>query len=176
MHNVRSLPSQTLNATFLARFDEANDDLRKKEAVRMYWNPFPHPVMFSYHNELLQRYSFIVVSNAGTNDVNGTYYPIGLLNYSIVWENNQHMYLSREWIDNTIGWVFGNMQVCYYGQPTSESFPPTTSWRVYSGMAPAPTVECYLGGDCASSCQLKSELRIAQTSLRWDSNLELRFM
>ena len=142
----------------------------------MYWNPFPHPLMFSYHNELLQRYSFIVVTNAGTHDVNGTYYPIGLLNYSIVWENNQHMYLSREWIDDTIGWVFGNMQVCYYGQPTPNAFPPTTSWRVYSGTASAPTLECHFGGDSVTSYQLKSELLVSQTSIRSDRSLELRFM
>ena len=171
-----SLPSQTLNATFLACFDEVNDDLRKREAVRMYWNPFPHPLMFSYHNEFLQRYSFITVTNAGTHDVNGTYYPIGLLNYSMVWENNQHMYLSREWIDGAIGWIFGNMQVCYYGQPTPNAFPPTSSWRVYSGTAPAPTLECHFGGDSATSYQLKSELLVSQPSIRSGRSLDPCFM
>ena len=114
-------------------------------------SPFSHPILFSYHNELLRQYSYIVVSGAGSPDVNGEYYPIGMLNDAFVWENKQHMFLSREYIDSQFGWIFGNMQICYYGVNTPSSFPPDqAAWRCYSGREPAPQLQMHLGGECQS--------------------------
>ena len=163
--------------SFFNRFEEAYEALNDKETVRPYWNPFPQPVLFSYHNELLQQYSYIVVTRAGSSDVNGTYYPIGMLNQSFVWENDQHMFLSREYIDSKLGWIFGNMQICYYGQKTQSLFPPTeVPWHCYTGVEPPPLLELHLGGECQSVYSLKSKLTLSQTVLRWNHELESQFL
>ena len=144
--------------------------------MKRYWSPFPHPLLFSYQNEFLQHYSFVSVSGAGTTDVNGIYYPLGLFNYSFVWENSQHMHLSRERIDGTIGWILGNMQICYYGQPTEALFPPSSGWRMYAGAEPAPSLTCHLHGDSVASFQLKSAYSLSRDIVNWDASLERSFL
>ena len=94
------LPSHSIVNSFVNRFKDAYSALQERETIRPYWKPFSHPILFSYHNELLRQYSYIVVSGAGSPDVNGEYYPIGMLNDAFVWENKQHMFLSREYIDS----------------------------------------------------------------------------
>lgn len=173
----RRLPSQSIVNSFFNRFEEAYEALNDKETVRPYWNAFPQPVLFSYHNELLQQYSYIVVTRAGSSDVNGTYYPIGVLNKSFVWQNDQHMFLSRECIDGELGWIFGNMQICYYGQRTQSVFPPTEApWHCYTGVDPPPLLELHLGGECQSVYNLKSKLKLTQTVVRWNHELEGQFL
>lgn len=169
-------PSPSVKSSFINRFNESLEFVNTINTIKPYWTPFSHPVSFSYHNELMQRYSYIIVSGSGTSDVNGTYYPIGMLNDSFVWENNQHMYLTREWIDNTIGWMFGNLQLCYYGQPTDSLFPPSNQWKCYSGKEPTPTIQCFLAGECHSTSKLRSSIQCTQKSLRWNDELLHSFL
>ena len=120
----------------------------------------------------MQQYSYIHVSGCGTSDVNRTYYPIGIPNNAFVWENEQHMYLTREVIDNTTGWMFGNLQIYYYGQATNEDFPPTNQlWKCYSGKEPLPILDCFIAGECYSTVQLKKTLTCSQKSIQWNNSL-----
>ena len=171
-----SLPSQSLNATFTEKLEESKDDYQSRNEASIYWKPFPRTLLFSYQNELSQRYSVIKVTGAGIEDVNGTYYPIGLLNKSFVWQNSQHVYLSREFIDEQVGWIFGNTEVCYYGQPSPSPFPPPDGWRIYKGQQPAPEVTCQLMGESLTAAQLRAHQDGNQKVIRWDTDLKRQFM
>lgn len=171
------LPSHSIVNSFVNRFKDAYSALQERETIRPYWKPFSHPILFSYHNELLRQYSYIVVSGAGSPDVNGEYYPIGMLNDAFVWENKQHMFLSREYIDSQFGWIFGNMQICYYGVNTPSSFPPDqAAWRCYSGREPAPQLQMHLGGECQSVFNLRNRVATLQKVFRWNRDLDLQVL
>lgn len=171
------LPSHSIVNSFVSRFKDAYSALQERETIRPFWKPFSHPIFFSYHNELLRQYSYIVVSGAGSPDVNGKYYPIGMLNDAFVWENKQHMFLSREYIDNQFGWIFGNMRTCYYGIDNPSSFPPDqVVWRCYSGKDPAPQLHMHLGGECQSVFDLRNQVATMQKVFRWTRDLELQVL
>lgn len=166
------LPSPSVKSTFVTSFNDAHEFVCTLNTIQPFWTSFSQSISFSYHNELMQRYSYVVVSGCGTPDVNGTYYPVGMFNSSFVWENSQHMYLTREFINNSIGWMFGNLQLCYYGQATDSLFPPmNASWNCYSGKEPTPIVKCFLAGESSSSSKLKSEIKLSQKSIRWTDDL-----
>lgn len=173
---IVSLPSQSLNAAFIAQLEEARSVYQSQNQSSTYWRPFPQSLLFSYQNELLQRYSFIEVKGAGTSDVNGIYYPIGILNKAFVWENCHHMYLSREMIGDQMGWMLGNMQMGYYGQPSQSLFPPTHGWRVYKGQESAPEVFCHLMGESCCSAQLRASQETSRKVVRWGLDLKRQFM
>ena len=171
------LPSSSLNSTFLNCFEECYDDCCNKKSSHIFWRPFPRPLFFSYHNEIMQQYSTVEVSGAGSADVNGMYYPVGWLNKSFVWQNDQNMYLSRELIGNQLGWLFGNVTVAYYGICTVSLFPPSTKdWKCYSGKEPSPSVICKLKGECVSSFELRNTIKTGLTSIQWTPSMEIQYL
>lgn len=161
---------------FIDTLEESKEAYKSCNEASIYYKPFPRTLLFSYQNELSQRYSVVKVTGAGTKDVNGTYYPIGLHNKSFVWQNSQHVYLSREFIDEQVGWIFGNTEECYYGQPSQSSFPPTDGWRTYRGQQPVPEIACHLMGESLTAAQLRAHQNDHQKVIRWNTDLKRQFM
>ena len=155
----------------MSSFYEATEYLYSVNTVKPTWDPFPHPILFSYQNELMQRYSYIIVENCGTTKVNGTYYPVGIQNEAFVWENQNHIYLTREKIDNKFGWVFGNLRDCFYGCQTDKQFPSSSSnWKCYNGIDPSPHLRSFIAGDYYHLSQLQNDLKSSKQSLHWSSS------
>ena len=174
---ISRLPSCSLNSTFLNCVEECYEDFVNRDAIHTFWHPFPCPLFFSYHNELMQRYSTVEVSNAGSPDVNGTYYPVGWQNKSFVWKNNQNIFISRELVGNELGWIFGNITVVYYGICSKSLFLPSDSdWTCYSGKPPSPCVVCHQAGSGMTSFDLQNQAKSGVSSVNWTVSLTQEFL
>lgn len=171
------LPSCSLNSAFLNSVEECYEDFVNRDAIHTFWHPFPRPLFFSYHNELMQRYSTVEVSCAGTPDVNGTYYPVGWQNKSFVWKNNQNIFISRELVGNQLGWIFGNITLVYYGVRSDSPFLPSSSdWVCYSGKPPSPRVACHLAGSGAATFELQNVAKAGVSTVAWTPALTTQFL
>lgn len=171
------LPSCSLNSTFLNSVEECYEDFVNRDAIHTFWHPFPRPLFFSYHNELMQRYSTVEVSNAGSPDVNGIYYPVGWQNKSFVWKNDQNIFISRELVDNQLGWVFGNITLVYYGICTQSLFLPSDAdWVCYSGKPPCPYVVCHQAGSGMASFELQNLAKTGVSAVTWTPSLTNQFL
>lgn len=118
-----------------------------------------------------QRYSYLTVSNCGTPKVNGRYYPVGILHGAFVWENNHHIYLTKESIDASLGWKITNLRECYYINTTYCEFPPNTNWVTEVGMDPPPSVTYVMGGDHPEYSIVKKNTKLRDHVCSWKDDL-----
>lgn len=82
----------------------------------------------------------IIVSGAGSTEVNGTYAVIGEEGGKPIYANNDIYIIWIEWIE---GWILGNVSnnFIYYVSIDDVATPDLcTTWEVYDGEPPAPTV------------------------------------
>merc|ERR1719421_2351924 len=96
----------------------------------------------------------IVVSDAGTQEVNGVYKatareycdaPV----YEHI-ERGAELKLTREPHKNPKtgavkhGWLLGQNKTPLYGAPTESLVVPSSGWKKFSGAAPVPNVRCWM--------------------------------
>lgn len=140
--------------------------------VKPYWSPFSRSICFSYQDSLKQRYSYLNVVSCGTSSVNGTFFPIGTMNGSFVWENDNHIHLIREMIDGKLGWKFTDLHDCYYVQMTDGDFPPSDDWTCCSGMDPPPSIQSFIAGDHYEFSLVKNDQKLADRFPLWTEELK----
>jgi tetratricopeptide (TPR) repeat protein len=96
----------------------------------------------------------LVITGAGSNDVNGVYIPTGRKWHDAeVYENDAKCLLSREPHQNqktgetSYGWILGQNKKPLYAVQSPEVTPPPSGWRKFKGALPLPA----LGGPCSYS-------------------------
>jgi tetratricopeptide (TPR) repeat protein len=96
----------------------------------------------------------IVITGAGSNDVNGVYIPTGRKWHDAeVYENDAKCLLSREPHKNqktgetSYGWIIGQERKPIYAVQSPDITPPSSGWRKFTGALPLPV----LSGPCSYS-------------------------
>lgn len=90
----------------------------------------------------------VLVTGAGSDDVNGLYIPTGRQWHEAeVYENDKLCMLSREPHKSqktgltSYGWILGQDRKPMYAVQSDEMVPPKSGWKKFSGQLPIPAVE-----------------------------------
>lgn len=135
------LPSLALIKAFVDIFEDAKQLLIQEDYQPPYWKPLSTPVTFSYDRLLQQVFSTVTIENAGRVECNGMYFAVGSLNGAFMWKNQNEVYLSREYLCNSYGWIIGNLADVYYTCRTDSMFPtPADLWRAVTNEYPCPSL------------------------------------
>ena len=106
----------------------------------------------------------VLVTGAGSEDVNGLYVPSGKSWHEAeVFENDRHCMLSREPHQSrktgitSYGWILGQDRKPMYAVQSEELLPPKSGWKKFSGLGPIPVLDlCF---DQASAAEARRKLR-----------------